>query len=280
MKSKEKGVTRDSDYFFNTPSLTARKLLFYPTIIGHFEYEPDYFISRNHFDNFLIMLIEEGNCEIELQGVKYNASRGSLVFLDCYNEHKYGSKEKWKTLWVHFDGPMARAYYEHIIGNRGNVINLPDFLQIHNELYEIYNGFLKGDTIDEIQTSKHINTMLNMMIKQEKEAPSANLDGLKKSISYINEHFSEQNHLDKLAAIASLSPYHYLRVFKEATGLTPHQYVLESRISASKYLLSTTHISVKEIAYQIGFSSESSFCTCFRKREKMTPVSYRSRMQS
>ncbi|MCR5627211.1 MAG: helix-turn-helix transcriptional regulator [Lachnospiraceae bacterium] len=71
--------------------------------------------------------------------------------------------------------------------------------------------------------------------------------------------------------MASLSPYYFSRLFKAETSFTPHQYVIETRISAAKYLLTSTSEPISQIAYKTGFPDESSFCACFRKKENVTP---------
>lgn len=279
MKSNEKGVTKDSEYFLYVPSVTAKELFFYPTIIGRFEYEPGYMIKRNHFDSFLIMLIEEGVPEINLPGKSLSAPKGSLVLLDCYNEHEYGSPNSWKSLWVHFDGPMARKYYEYISGNFGNVLFPRNYPAIHYQLQAMYMEFLEHKPVNEGRMSLYISTVLNASFTQESVASAQNnSDGLKKAIAYINENFSDNISLNELAKKASLSPFYFSRLFKKETGLTPHQYLIETRIAVAKFLLVSSAVSIREIAYETGFPDESSFCACFRKRENMTPASYRKKL--
>lgn len=278
MKSKEKGISEASEYFLYTPSTTAKELFFYPTILGHFEYAPGYRIKRNHFDSFLIMLIEEGVCEISIPSGHFSAPKGSLVLLDCYDEHEYGSRSGWKCLWTHFDGVLARNYYDYISENSGNVILPKNYPAIHYQLNAMYQEFLDRKPVDESRFSLYITSILCSAFTGDISAPVNNQDGLRKAISYINENFAENNSLEQLSSIASLSPYYFSRLFKEETGLTPHQYIIETRIAAAKYLLTSSSSTIMEIAYQIGFPDQSSFCACFKKREKITPASYRKLM--
>ncbi|MCR4908122.1 MAG: AraC family transcriptional regulator [Lachnospiraceae bacterium] len=278
MKSTEKLISENSEYFLYTPGVLAKELFFYPTIIGRFEYEPGYRVRRAHMDNFLIMLIEEGVCDIVLSGKSFRAPKGSFVILDCHDEHEYGSDSAWKALWVHFDGPLSRSFYRNIVESRGNVILPKSYPTIHYELNSLYLEFLERKPIDEARASLHLSAILNSVLSQESEAPSRNYDGLKRAIAYINEHFAEENPLEKLSSIASLSPFYFSRLFRNETGLTPHQYLIETRISAARFLLSSTPLSIKEIALKTGFTDESSFCACFRKREGTTPATYRKKL--
>ncbi len=96
------------------------------------------------------------------------------------------------------------------------------------------------------------------------------------SISYINEHFHEPLSLESLARKVNLSPFHFIRIFSKETGVTPHQYLINTRISAAKFLLKSSEASIKDIAFSTGFKSESSFCSTFKNWENTTPSLYRN----
>lgn len=276
MKSHERYITSDSDYYIYTPSLTAKNLFFYPTLIGCFRYEPGYSISRNRFDSFLLMLITEGSCDLTLAGRHFTASKGQLVLADCYAPHQYGTSCGWQCLWFHFDGRLARDYYNAITGNCGNVIMPRNFQSVKYLMEALFKQFKAQSSICESQVSTQITTLLNDLLAQnsryQKDAAS---DPLKDSIAYINEHFSEPLSLSELAKKASLSPFYFTRIFTQETGLTPYQYLIATRISFAKYLLKTTSLPIKEIAFSCGFTSESSFCSSFKKHEAVTPTDYR-----
>jgi AraC family transcriptional regulator len=81
-----------------------------------------------------------------------------------------------------------------------------------------------------------------------------------------------------LASLAKESGYsraHFLRMFRAATGLTPHQYVLERRLSTAQQLLREPKMSLADIALKCGFSSQTHMNDVFRKRLGFTPLEYR-----
>ena len=96
---------------------------------------------------------------------------------------------------------------------------------------------------------------------ENSELPSS-LDSV---LSFIQNHFTEPITIDELAAQVSLSSYHFIRMFKKETGMTPHQYLIQMRIGSAKFYLRSTTSSIKEIAYTCGFQSENNFCICFKK---------------
>ena len=81
-----------------------------------------------------------------------------------------------------------------------------------------------------------------------------------------------------LASLAKESGYsraHFLRMFRAATGLTPHQYVLERRLGAAQQLLRQSKMMLADIALKCGFSSQTHMNDVFRKRLGVTPLEYR-----
>lgn len=88
---------------------------------------------------------------------------------------------------------------------------------------------------------------------------------------YINEHLHQDLKLDEIAAIAQLSPYHFLRLFKRSMGVTPHQYILQCRLNQAKYLLQHSNLSIVEIATRTGFSDQSHFTRYFKRIVGTTP---------
>ena len=81
--------------------------------------------------------------------------------------------------------------------------------------------------------------------------------------------------LDDLAAQACLSPFHFTRLFREATGFTPHRYVMNRRIRAAKEKLALGRASLVEIALETGFGSQANFNRVFRKATGVSPGRFR-----
>lgn len=277
MRSQELKVSPLSDYYVYAPSTLAKRLYLYPLSTGYFIYEPDYFISRNSFDSFLIMYIAKGNCDITTNGKTYHAKTGQFVLLDCYVPHRYGNKGAWEAAWLHFDGPLAREYFEEISSHYGLILTPDNPTSLSHLMDKICNFFRKTSPIVEPTLSSYITNILNGLLvpAPENRKSFSYTNTVADSISYINEHFHEQISLEALAEKATLSPFHFTRIFAKETGFTPHQYLISTRISAAKFMLKSSETSIKDIAFSIGFNSESSFCSTFKKWEKVTPSQYR-----
>jgi AraC family transcriptional regulator len=92
---------------------------------------------------------------------------------------------------------------------------------------------------------------------------------------YIEEHLDACPSLRELAAVAGLSPYHFARQFKTATGLPPHQFVIMRRVERAKQLLQGGDRSLAEVAAHAGFSGQSQFTSHFKRLVGVTPRQFR-----
>lgn len=97
------------------------------------------------------------------------------------------------------------------------------------------------------------------------------LPKLRRVLEFTEEHLHTDIRLEQLAAEAGLSAFHFARLFRESTGVTPHQYVLEQRIARAKFLLRLGKQTIAEVAQETGFSSATNFIRSFRGRVGVTP---------
>ena len=95
---------------------------------------------------------------------------------------------------------------------------------------------------------------------------------LRTVIEYIMENLGGSPTLEQMAAVVHLSPFHFARQFKAATGLAPHQYVIVRRVERAQHLLRTEGgLGLAEVAFRSGFANQSHFCLHFRRIVGVTP---------
>jgi AraC family transcriptional regulator len=96
-------------------------------------------------------------------------------------------------------------------------------------------------------------------------------------VEYIEEHLEASPTLEQIAAVARLSPYHFARQFKRATGLPPHQYVIARRVERARQLLQGgAELSLAEVAADAGFSDQSQLSHHFKRLVGVTPGRFRT----
>ncbi|MFE9274985.1 helix-turn-helix transcriptional regulator [Paenibacillus glucanolyticus] len=98
-------------------------------------------------------------------------------------------------------------------------------------------------------------------------------------IAYIHKNIYEPLPLSLLAGYIGYSPYHFSRIFKDRIGLPPLYYVSSLRLEKAKDLLLHTHLSIRDIALEIGQQSLGTFTTRFTERVGVTPSQFRNSME-
>ncbi len=98
---------------------------------------------------------------------------------------------------------------------------------------------------------------------------------LKEAIAYINDNLEQNLSLAEIAAIAQMSPHYFATLFKQSTGIAPHQYITKCRVERAKHLLANRELSVTQISQLVGFQSQSHFAKVFRKYIGVTPQAFK-----
>lgn len=100
---------------------------------------------------------------------------------------------------------------------------------------------------------------------------------LRRARDHADRHYREPLELTDLAAVACLSKYHFLRLFRATYGQTPAAYLSERRIERAQDLLRSTNLTVTEVCHAVGLSSLGSFSTRFLQVTGETPSAYQAR---
>jgi AraC family transcriptional regulator len=98
--------------------------------------------------------------------------------------------------------------------------------------------------------------------------------------TFLRENVSKNLHVDELAAVIHMSPFHFARMFKQATGLTPHLYVVMQRVEIAKALLRTSDEPLIDVAERAGFRTQGHFTGVFHRYTGVTPHVFRTRSRS
>jgi AraC-like DNA-binding protein len=97
--------------------------------------------------------------------------------------------------------------------------------------------------------------------------------------AHMMEHLETGVRLDDLAACVGLTPFHFSRLFKARTGLSPYRYYTLLRVRRAAELLAGTRTRITDIAHSCGFSSSQHMAAVFRRVKGCSPSSYRERLR-
>lgn len=137
----------------------------------------------------------------------------------------------------------------------------------YEELEEILQRGLK-----KFQKGKETRELENIWGNLTEKEKNPSVETVKK---IIKDNISTEISRDELAAAVYMSPDHLTKLFKKETGMSLSDYIIQKRILLAQKLLSSTELSVVEIAQKAGFSYSSYFVRIFKKKTGITPQEYR-----
>ncbi|MBW4661803.1 MAG: AraC family transcriptional regulator [Drouetiella hepatica Uher 2000/2452] len=123
-----------------------------------------------------------------------------------------------------------------------------------------------------IHLLRHYSTVTQPIASQNS---SITRTQLQQAIDYIHTYLNRDLSLVELASVVNISPTYFASLFKQAMGISPHQYVIQQRVKQAKLMLSKTDLAIADIALQVGFSSQSHLTQQFKRHTGMTPKQIR-----
>lgn len=291
----EAGVLARSERFFATPSSLARKLLFYVTRCGHYYYDEHYRFTDHcaigkleSHKNYFLLYVRAGVIGFEIDSTSFLAEQGYVALVDCRRPHCFYAPGAAEALWIHFDGANAGTFFEQILAFRKGkqTFRAPAGYPIEQELTQLIAGLRDGQSTEVARSQGIYRILCALLLPLPPVGVENSLNGIRSDHASVNQPVSQamrliDAHLEQslsvamLAQAVHLSPSHFSRLFRSTTGFSPHEYIVLHRIDKAKTLLHSTSLSVKEIAYQVGYHSETNFIVSFLHKVGMSPTAFR-----
>lgn len=208
--------------------------------------------------------------------------KGRLVLLFPNQWHTYHPDVAtgWDEYYIGFEGPvidemMRNAFYS----KEQQLLEVG----LNEELAALYSRALEIAETDKISSQQYLAGivlhMLGMILSVSKnkifEAGGAE-QKIEQAKIIMNEHVFTDIDPEEIALKLNVSYSWFRKVFKEYTGYAPAKYFQELKLRKAKQLLVGTSLSVKEISYQLNYTSAEHFFSLFKKHTGLTPFKYRS----
>ena len=239
--------------------------------------EKETYIPLHFHDYFELEIILSGKVEYECNKKRYTAERGFACLMSANDLHCLRFLEDTRILNIRFTDkilPETLKFLFHAFVCMFTDNELVSLLQSVEEIKGEQQGRLSYSKL--IISHRISEIMINMIRKTVVDSEIALTDYVHKTILYINKHFKEDINLISCAKELSLSPDHLGRMIKKATGTPFTEYLNTTRMKYATTLLSSTNLSIKEIAAKSGYNSTAYFLYKFKKTFSTTPQKYRN----
>lgn len=196
--------------------------------------------------------------------------------------HIYLSPAPFAALAKHTSGGFSPASVRNDAGFHDPLIEIIAKEILAELQVETSSGNILVETLADALAVRLLNNYSNLHLNRfPVTRQSRGLDSrrLQRVIEYIHENLAKEITVDELAAAASLSRFHFSRMFKASTGQSPSRFIGKQRLHLAESLLAAGR-SIADVAHVCGFSSESNFVRSFRRATGRTPGHYRSLLRA
>ena len=197
------------------------------------------------------------------------------------------SSEPFETMLVFVELPVLQRALEEVFGTDAPHARLRDASAFNDEGLNSLLGLLREELMRQQASPLFVKALAQMIAVhlareygetgEETHSSSPSLPGykLRQLTDWIAGHLAEECSLERLAAQAGLSKFHFQRLFKGAMGVSPSQYQTDLRMNKARRLLRETKMSVVDVALEVGYASPSHFAHLFRRETGLSPSHYR-----
>jgi len=237
----------------------------------------------NHFqERYEIYYLVKGNVGYFVGEKTYNIVAGDVIVIPPYTMHKTFPKNDQvrSRIILHLDKSFLKEFDTRDISLNNDVSIIHSGKDdrigtIFHELLEEYKGK------QNVALLKALTAELIILMQREKDKKSKSVENgvtsqlISDVIIYINSYFDAKITLEKTAKLFFTNTSYLSRTFKECTGVSFSDYLVNFRIKKSLEMMEETDKNITQIAYDVGFGSTNHFCKVFKALMGESPLQYK-----
>ena len=237
------------------------------------------FVERH--GSFAVSYVRKGSFGYRIRGQSFELVAGSVLVgfpndeYVCTHDHAYGDE----CLSFHFTPDAVESFADRkSIWRVGCVPPVPE-LMVLGELAQATAEHRTDLGLDEaglLFAARFVEVASGQKYPRRNESARDRRRAVEAAL-WIDANVEQSIDLDRVAKEAGLSSFHFLRLFGGVLGVTPHQYLVRSRLRRAARLLVDDSRSITDVAIDVGFNDLSNFVRTFRRAAGVSPRAFRKR---
>lgn len=221
--------------------------------------------------DYQIIYIDKGYGEFVINNIRTKIQSGNVALLRPDEKHRYTFKADSSPdyYWIHFTGKGVEQLLK-ALNLSGNIFKTGDFFRFKKIMDKMSKESAINDFTTKTSLAAHIISLLSVTA-QNFHTPD---NSMHKVIMKMETDFTNKLTNEDYAKICAISEYHFIRKFKNTTGLTPLQYKTKLIVNRAIDLMTTTELNISEIAHILGFDDNPYFSHVFKKQMGISPKKY------
>lgn len=279
---EQKENAKHGDALFPVQKYITRLASDYPVVTTHWHEEAE------------LTLITSGNCLYQINLIDFEVKEGDILFIPPLLLHSISMDTSDKicsetyVFHMNFLGgnstdicstryltPMMNQEFSMPCLIRQNHPIYPSLRKIFNQITALYDEAMIGYEL--ALKSLFLQAVFLLLQYSEKNISTDTItssDKLKNVLDYIELHYAEPISISELAKLCYFSDYHFMRFFKKHMNMTCMEYINNLRLEKSVEQFEQGNSSILDVSLSVGFHNLSYFHRAFKKKYKMTPLSF------
>jgi len=271
----------DEDFFQNSELFEN----YYYVTKGREKCSPEHSFGPMIRENYLLHIVIDGRGIFRNEESTFQLKKGQyfLIYPGVQTFYEADKDDPWEYVWFGIDGNKI----EKLLSTIGITINTP--VGIVKDFSNVKKNILKMTAKDpfsiesRIQLQGDLFNLFSNLSNYTQSMDSIEINKVSQKITYTeraidiikNNYNKNDFFLRDVSTELSLNQSYLTSVFKETTGKTLHQYLIDYRIQRSRHYLETTDLSITEVAEKVGYKNPLSFTRVFKTLMKTTPSNYK-----
>ena len=213
-------------------------------------------------------------------GHELHAGQGFMIFPQQVNTYMADMDDPWVYTWVEFDGMHVHDTLELIGLMPSYPVYTPSSEELRAQLEQEMLFLSTHPEAPVLQLIGHLYLFFDCLVRSSLRrgpSPSSKLQDIhvRTALEYVERHYREDISVADIARSTGLNPSYFGKVFKEATGRTPQQYLIGYRMNKATELLKLTSMSVAEVGAEVGYPNQLHFSRAFKGFYGLSPRDWR-----